>query len=486
MYNQEIYARVGEWMENHKEEMIRDIAKLAAIPSISGEKEGDAPFGKACQEALEAMLEMGRSYGFHTENYENYVGSIGSRKKDWENTIGFWNHLDVVPVGDGWDYSPFEPARVGKYLIARGVQDNKGPAVGLLYVMRCLRDLKLPMKHELCLFVGCDEEKGMRDMEYYTAHSPTPAMSMIADCGFPVCFGEKGILEGRIRSHKTLSDAVVELSGGNAGNIIPDEAVMVLRREKLEEGALRRLPEALQMQEEGGLIRLTAKGLAGHSAFPEGSDNAIRKLCDAVCEAGLLTGGDRELLEGIRTAVAGNYGEESGIAYEDELSGRLTCAGTVLRLEEGHVMLTFNIRYSITADAEGICSTLTKFWDGKGFAWILERDSKPNYFNRKHPAVDKLTEVFNRMTGQQREPYVMGGGTYARKLPNAFGFGIGNMPGEDDSPYRELVARGHGGAHGPDEALDCDRLVEALKIYVMGLLALNDITLCMPEANTKA
>ena len=157
MYNQEIYARVGEWMENHKEEMIRDIAKLAAIPSISGEKEGDAPFGKMCQEALEAMLEMGRSYGFHTENYENYVGSIGSRKKDWENTIGFWNHLDVVPVGDGWDYSPFEPARAGKYLIARGVQDNKGPAVGLLYVMRCLRDLKLPMKHELCLFVGCDE-----------------------------------------------------------------------------------------------------------------------------------------------------------------------------------------------------------------------------------------------------------------------------------------------------------------------------------------
>lgn len=53
------------------------------------------------------------------------------------------------------------------------------------------------MKHRLCLFVGCDEERGMSDLEYYCAHYDTPAMSMIADSGFPVCYGEKGILEGR-------------------------------------------------------------------------------------------------------------------------------------------------------------------------------------------------------------------------------------------------------------------------------------------------
>lgn len=70
----------------------------------------------------------------------------------------------------------------------------------------------------------------------------------------------------------------------------------------------------------------------------------------------------------------------------------------------------------------------------------------------------------------------MGGGTYARKLPNAFGFGIGNMPGKR-KPEEELLRPGHGNAHGPDETLDCERLAEAMKIYVMGLLALKDVEL---------
>ena len=481
MYNKETYRRVSEWIDSHKEEMIQDISSLVKFPSISDPTEGNGPFGQACLDVLAAMLRMGEKYGFHTENYENYVGSIGLKEKNWEDTIGFWNHLDVVPVGDGWDYEPFAPVRKGKYLIGRGSQDNKGPAVGALYIMRCIRDLELPVKHELCLFVGCDEEKGMRDMEYYTSHYPTPAMSMIADCGFPVCYGEKGIIEGQIRSEAACSDAIVSLSGGNAGNIIPDEAVMTVKKEALSGEAVNRLKDKLKVEEQDGLVRLVARGCAGHSAFPEGSLNAIRVLCDAVCGADFLKGKDKEILEALKVAVAGNYGEESGIAYEDEVSGKLTCVGTVLRMKEGCAVLTFNIRYSITADAEKIMSGLRDFWKTKGFIWESERNSGPNYFDRSHPAVKKLTDIFNEITGLDMQPYVMGGGTYARKLPNAFGYGIGNMPGEDEEPYLELVSRGHGGAHGPDEALDCDRLTEAMKIYVMALLELADVELKAPE-----
>ena len=122
------------------------------------------------------------------------------------------------------------------YLIGRGAQDNKGPAVAMLYVMRCIRDLKLDMKHEICLFVGCDEERGMADLEYYGSRYPFPALSMIADCGFPVCYGEKGILEGWAAADDSFSEDVIDLYGGSAGNIIPDRAVLVLRdRPELEE-----------------------------------------------------------------------------------------------------------------------------------------------------------------------------------------------------------------------------------------------------------
>ena len=59
----------------------------------------------------------------------------------------------------------------------------------------------------------------------------------------------------------------------------------------------------------------------------------------------------------------------------------------------------------------------------------LIRNSALNYrFEGQKRGVGLLTDLFNEITGCTVEPYVMGGGTYARKLPNAFGYGIGSMP----------------------------------------------------------
>lgn len=190
-YDSHTYEKVGQWFEEHREEMAEDIKRLVRIPSISDPQAETGPFGKACRDAMDEMLAMGRKYGFFTENKEYYVGTIGREKKDWDNTIGLWNHLDVVPLGEGWDYAPFDPVVRDGYLIGRGAQDNKGPAVAMLYVMRCIRDLKLDMKHEICLFVGCDEERGMADLEYYGSRYPFPALSMIADCGFRFVTGKR-------------------------------------------------------------------------------------------------------------------------------------------------------------------------------------------------------------------------------------------------------------------------------------------------------
>ena len=473
-YDSHTYEKVGQWFEEHREEMAEDIKRLVRIPSISDPQAETGPFGKACRDAMDEMLAMGRKYGFFSENKEYYVGTIGREKKDWDNTIGLWNHLDVVPLGEGWDYAPFDPVVRDGYLIGRGAQDNKGPAVAMLYVMRCIRDLKLDMKHEICLFVGCDEERGMADLEYYGSRYPFPALSMIADCGFPVCYGEKGILEGWAAADDSFSEDVIDLYGGSAGNIIPDRAVLVLRdRPELEE-LLRQLHEALQAEKEEGQIRITARGTSRHSAFPEGSVNAIHELAKAVCAASLLKEEDRRLLHFIEEATSDYYGERIGIAYEDEVSGRLTCAGTVLKLQEGKAALQFNIRYSITADPEHMEAVLDGFCSTSGYHWELIRNSAPNYFPKERKEVALLTSLFNELTGSDSKPYVMGGGTYARKLPNAFGYGIGSMPEREDDRASELFAKGHGGAHEPDEGLDLKKLLDAAKIYTMAMLTLND------------
>ena len=80
-----------------------------------------------------------------------------------------------------------------------------------------------------------------------------------------------------------------------------------------------------------------------------------------------------------------------------------------------------------------------------------------------------LTDIYNELTGENKEPYTMGGGTYARKLPNAISFGPGL--GWPKLP----MAPGHGGAHQPDEHYSIASFKMSLKIYILSILRLNEI-----------
>ena len=500
---QKLYERISAWMEEHREELIRDIMRLVRIPSVSDPVSGTRPFGAPCREAMDEMLKIAEEHGFVTENYDYYVGSIGTGEKNWENMIGFWNHLDVVPAGNGWKYEPFHPVQKGDFLIGRGAQDNKGPAVGMLYVMQCLRELGVPLAHELCLFVGCDEEHGMEDLAWYRANYPCPAMSMIADSGFPVCYGEKGILEGRLAGRSEWSGAVLSCTGGSAGNIIPDLARAVLRKDglvraellerlageegkkggKSAEGKEEEAEGVLWMEETAEGLVVSARGRAKHSAFPEGSRNAVHMLTSFLGSLNSLNGADRKLFQSLALFSEGYYGTNFGAGYEDEVSGKTTCAATVLSMEDRRPILQLNIRYAITDDPERLKNAIRRTCGDRGFVWEAQRNSAPGHFPGNHPAVGILTDLYNEITGEQKESFVMGGGTYARMLPNAFAYGPGGLPeNERDRQQREkLFCPGCGGAHEPDEGLNVRQLLEALKIYALGIVALNGCSLKMEE-----
>jgi succinyl-diaminopimelate desuccinylase len=63
----------------------------------------------------------------------------------------------------------------------------------------------------------------------------------------------------------------------------------------------------------------------------------------------------------------------------------------------------------------------------------------------------------------------MGGGTYARKIPNAIGFG----PGQDRDFSVLGLSEGHGNCHSADEAESVDNIQKAVKIYVNALVKLD-------------
>ena len=63
----------------------------------------------------------------------------------------------------------------------------------------------------------------------------------------------------------------------------------------------------------------------------------------------------------------------------------------------------------------------------------------------------------------------MGGGTYARHLPCAVGFGPG-VP-DADNPFEE----GHGQGHQPDECIAVDVLLKGIKTYIIAILELDNM-----------
>lgn len=457
----ELREQVRAWLDAHEEEMVRDIGRLVRYRSVSRPGTEDAPYGPECAAALAEMLDMGREYGFETHNAENRCGSV-----TWENggkTIGLWAHLDVVPEAEGWLYPPYSCTRKGDFLIGRGVGDNKGPAVGGLYAMRCIRELGLPFRSSIRQVAGCDEEKGMSDVEYYVSRYPVPDFSLVTDSGFPVCYGEKGILEAELWSPPL--EGVREWSGGTASNIVPDACTLLLDGGE----APASLPEGISAAAEEGGLRLCARGFARHTAAPEGGVNAIGRLCGFLEKSGLLPEKDRETVSFLKEVCGCFYGETLGIACADEPSGRLTCVGSLLRMEQNRAVLTLNIRYPVTLKGGALLEKLRQTAGAYGFETVLLQDSAPNYFNPDSPLVEALCEVYREATGSDAQAYVMGGGTYARKIPNAVAYGPGMAA--DFSPLG--LPPGHGEGHSPDEALHLPTLKKAVEIYVLALLRLD-------------
>jgi succinyl-diaminopimelate desuccinylase len=89
-------------------------------------------------------------------------------------------------------------------------------------------------------------------------------------------------------------------------------------------------------------------------------------------------------------------------------------------------------------------------------------DSKPLYFPLDHPLVKTIVEVYQAETGDMTAPSTMGGGTYARAVPNTVSIGT-CWPGD-------------GLAHETDERISVESLFKASRIYAhilyrLGLLA---------------
>ncbi|MFQ9395813.1 MAG: Sapep family Mn(2+)-dependent dipeptidase [Lachnospiraceae bacterium] len=181
--------KFGHEILKYRDDILRDLAKLIAVPSVCTHPLPGKPFGEAPAQALECILSMAKNMGFETENTDNYAGAVyyGTGTE----YVDVLTHVDVVPAGDGWNTDPFQMVIKDGMAYGRGVSDDKGAAIVALYCLKALKDAGIQGKYVLRTVFGSGEEIASDDLDrFYTKH-PYPVMGFTPDCGYGICQCEK-------------------------------------------------------------------------------------------------------------------------------------------------------------------------------------------------------------------------------------------------------------------------------------------------------
>ncbi len=453
------------------DEMVEDIRRWISVNSVKGKAEENAPFGAGVRQVLDMALADGEKYGFQTKDLDGYCGELSMGEGD--QVMGMLCHLDIVPAGDGWTKAPFGGEIENGRLFGRGVLDDKGPAVAAMYAMRAVKDAGIPLKHEVRLILGCDEETGMSDMEYYRAHrGKLPDYGFSPDAMFPVINIEKGGL-GVVLSKVTGGEdgaeiPVYSLYAGERCNVVPGAATAKVGTKTVSAKEIAEKLEkinkekgfALSCEDNGdGTATITSLGVPAHASTPELGKNAAGMLLIALKEMN-AGGGSRGAIAALADKVGLEYdGKSLGVKQEDEESGKLTCNLGILRYDGNNITAQLDIRYPLCADEADMCGRMVMALSGDGLAVTRVGGHTPHHVPADHRLVKGLLKVYHEVTGLPAYAFAIGGGTYSRCMPNTVAFGT-CFPGDSDC------------CHAPDEYMELDKLTLTVKVFAHAIVEL--------------
>ena len=154
---------IKEYIKLNFNGMTETLDRLIRIPSVRGEAKPGAPFGEAPLAVLQEVLRIASEMGFYIRNYDNRLAVVDLYGQQ-DAAIGILCHADVVAAGTNWAYDPFRATRDDGKIYGRGAIDDKGPLVSALYALKYLKEQHDPLKHNVRLIVGTDEECGSEDL----------------------------------------------------------------------------------------------------------------------------------------------------------------------------------------------------------------------------------------------------------------------------------------------------------------------------------
>ena len=200
--------------------------------------------------------------------------------------------------------------------------------------------------------------------------------------------------------------------------------------------------------------------------MPEGTVNAIGRIVDYVLENNIPAAEELPYFRFLQKLHAATDGSGLGLQSADDCFTPLTAVGGKISTEDGVFTQTIDCRYGISTSGERITALLREA-AGDAAEILVDADNVPFYLTLDNPAIQACIESYNLITGENARPFTIGGGTYARHFPNAAAFG----PEHPERPAPDFA----GPIHGIDEAARLSDFIEALKIYIVALLRLEEL-----------
>lgn len=460
------------YFEKQRDAMEQCLSELVRFKSIETESAGEgAPFGREIAAALNYTLEMGQKMGFATRNVDGYAGHIEYGAGD--EIVAVLVHLDVVPEGDGWTYPPFAGETHDGKIFGRGTVDNKGPAVASLFALKALKDMGLPTSKRIRLVLGCDEESGWECMKHYLAAEETPSCGFAPDAEFPIIGSEKGIFAFKLSREFGPPQGggvwVKAVHSGTRHNVIPElasaELVMLPERRPAVIEAARAYGERNGVKvdvAEKGLDELTlaVHGVAGHASLPHLGVNALAHLVVLLDGLDLTAGASSDYVRFLARHVGLDcHGKAMGVGFEDGVSGKLTLNLGVMELNERGVEAQIDIRCPVTIELDRLREIIGGLAAAANIEMEVLSASRSLYVPNDHFLIRTLSDVYAEETGLKPEVLSIGGGTYARAIPNAVAFGP-VFPGQPEL------------AHQRDEFISVEDLLSLARIYAHAMAEL--------------
>lgn len=456
--------KIDAFISANKADMVKDMATVIGVRSVKEAPAGpDAPYGAGPRKALETGLEIARRIGFTTQICDGRVG-WAELPGEREGHLATITHMDVVPEGEGWTGDPYTLREKDGWLIGRGIADDKGPGILCLYAAKFLKEEAGTLRYPLRVLFGSDEETGMTDIQYYLERQPQPLFAFSPDASFPICNAEKGFFCGDMCSKK-LNGNIAAFAGGYASNMVPDRATCLVRGDASALASTDRIT----VSTEDGMVRLDAKGIGGHAAHPGGTINAIGLLVNYLLDNHLADADEKPYLELLRKLHASTDGAGLGVDCVDDIFDPLTCIGGVMKLEDGVLKQNINIRFPTTITGQKLSDDINAQCAALGGCFVAERWDEPFHIPADSAPIQALLRAYNTVTGEDAKPFSMGGGTYARHFKQAVSFG----PEKQGSKLPDFV----GPVHAADEGANLAEMLEALRIYILALLELQQLEL---------